>query len=97
MISVDDVRHVASLARIELTDDEVFKFVGQISDVLNYVDQLADVDTDGVEPTFQLTGLENVTRGDDVESVCTKNEMLGCTELPVERDQILTKSVITEN
>lgn len=65
-LSKEEVQKVAQLARIELTDEEVEKFSTQLSDVLSYVEQLQAVDTDGVEETAQVTGLENVLREDAV-------------------------------
>jgi aspartyl-tRNA(Asn)/glutamyl-tRNA(Gln) amidotransferase subunit C len=60
----DDTKHVAKLARLNLTDEEIKKFSTQLSAVLDYVDQLSEVDTTGIEPTAQTTGLTNVLRED---------------------------------
>ncbi len=62
----DDVLKLAALARLELTDDEVNKFQKEISEVLNYVDMLQTADVDGLDPTYQVTGLKNVDRADEV-------------------------------
>lgn len=59
-----DVRHVAHLARIELTDAETAKFQTQISEVLAHVAQLQSVDVTGVEPTAHTYPLFNVFRDD---------------------------------
>ncbi|MFA4833276.1 MAG: Asp-tRNA(Asn)/Glu-tRNA(Gln) amidotransferase subunit GatC [Patescibacteria group bacterium] len=61
----EEIKHIADLARLELTDDELKKYGSQLSDVLNYIDQLKEVDTTGVEPTAQITGLENALRQDE--------------------------------
>ena len=61
-----DVLKVAKLARIELTEAEVEKFRTQLSAVLDYVEQLQEVDTEGIEPTAQVTGLQNRFRKDEV-------------------------------
>lgn len=97
MLSNEEVQHIAKLARLDLKDGEAQKFSQQLNDILGYVEQLKEVDTEGVEPTSQVTGLENVSREDVVDRFCEKDELLGCTELPVERDQIRVKPVITEN
>jgi aspartyl-tRNA(Asn)/glutamyl-tRNA(Gln) amidotransferase subunit C len=60
-----DINHIAKLARLKLTDDELKTYESQLSQVLNYIDQLKEVDTIGIEPTAQVTGLENVWREDD--------------------------------
>lgn len=67
------IKHIASLARLELTDKELELYGNQLSDVLNYIDQLKEVDTTGIEPTAQITGLENVYRDDKVRE-CDENE-----------------------
>ena len=61
-LSKEEIQHIAKLARLELTDKELEKYGGQLSAVLNYIDQLKEVDVKGVEPTAQVTGLENVLR-----------------------------------
>ena len=65
-LSKDEIQHIAKLARLELTSAELEKYGGQLSAVLNYIDQLKEVDVKGVEPTAQVTGLENVLREDKV-------------------------------
>lgn len=95
MLSKDEVKDIAKLARLGLDEAQVEKFSKQLSDILEYVELLNEVDTENVPPTSQVTGLMNVTRKDEVEVVCTKDELLACTELPLERGQIKVKPVIT--
>jgi aspartyl-tRNA(Asn)/glutamyl-tRNA(Gln) amidotransferase subunit C len=81
-LSKADVLHVAKLAKITLSEEEVEKFGKQLSEVVNYVGQLNEVDTQGVEPTSQTTGLEDVFRTDELgkgESL-TKDEALSSSE-----------------
>jgi aspartyl-tRNA(Asn)/glutamyl-tRNA(Gln) amidotransferase subunit C len=65
-ITVDDVKYVASLAKIAITNEEAAKFTGELDAILGYVRQLDAVDTTGLEPTYQVTGLKNVTRPDTI-------------------------------
>lgn len=65
-ISREEVEHIAELSRIELSEDEVQKFAREISDVLGYVRQLQEVDTEDVEPIAQVTGKTNVFREDEM-------------------------------
>lgn len=65
MLTPEEVKHIAKLARIELSDAEVQKFQGQLDIILEYVDKLKEVDTEGVEPTSQITGLVNRLRADN--------------------------------
>jgi len=62
----EDVLKLASLAKLELSDDEVESFTGEIKEILAYVEQLQSVDVKGLEPTSQVTGLKNVTRKDEI-------------------------------
>jgi len=61
----EDVLKLAQLARLQLTDDEVAEFQKELGEILQYVEQLNDVDVSGLEPTSQVTGLTNVTRDDE--------------------------------
>lgn len=63
----DDVLRLAQLARLQLTDEEVEEFTGELSEILQYVELLDGVDVNGLPPTNQVTGLVNVTREDVVE------------------------------
>lgn len=60
-----DVKHIAKLANLTLTDEEIPKFEKQLSDILTYIETLNKLDTSKVEPTYQVTGLTNVMRNDD--------------------------------
>lgn len=61
------VKKLADLARLELTDEELDRFAAQLGAILGYVKQLEEVDVTGVEPTSQVTGLQNVLRDDTVD------------------------------
>lgn len=65
-ISTDDVKYVAALAKIAITDDEAAKFTKELTAILGYVQQLDAVDTQGLQPTYQVTGLTSVTRKDEL-------------------------------
>lgn len=65
-LSRDDVLKLARLARLDLSDEEVELFRSQLSDILQYVEQLKKVDVSGLEPTTHVTGLKNVMREDEV-------------------------------
>lgn len=95
MLDVEQVKHIAKLARLGLGKEEQEKFSRQLSEILAHMEMLNEVDTDKVEPTSQVTGLTNVTREDKVVRICGKEELLACTGLPVEKDQIKVKPVIT--
>lgn len=60
----DDVLKLAKLSRLRLSDQEVEKYQSELSEILEYVHKLYEVDTAGLEPTYQVTGLKNVMRAD---------------------------------
>ncbi len=62
------VRHVAHLARLEISDEEVRRYADQLSAVLGYVDQLNELDTTDVPPTTHAVPLSNVFRDDAVRA-----------------------------
>lgn len=64
-ISIQDVEHVANLARLELNDAEKEQFTRQLNAILKYAEQLNGLDTDGIEPTSHAMPLVNVMREDE--------------------------------
>ena len=76
-ITTDDVRHLAQLSNLQLADDEVDNLRGDLENILGYIEQLGELDTTGVAPTYQVTGLENVWRDDEVQiSSVTREQLL---------------------
>jgi aspartyl-tRNA(Asn)/glutamyl-tRNA(Gln) amidotransferase subunit C len=75
-LSRDDVLKLALLSRLKLSDEEVERFRGDLSSILDYVEVLNSVDTSGLEPTYQVTGLKNVMRSDDIHDYGYKTEDL---------------------
>lgn len=75
-VSIDEVRHLAELSAIKLTDDELEPLAHDIDHIVDYINMLDELDTDGVEPTFQLTGLQNVWRDDKVQQSLTREQLL---------------------
>lgn len=66
MITAEDVQHVARLARLSLTDAESERFTVQLGRIMDYFDELSQVDTDGVEPMSHPIPVVNVMRDDVV-------------------------------
>lgn len=84
MISTDDVKHVAKLARLELTEEETEKYSKQLGDILKYVEQMNELDTTGVEPMPHAIPVYNVMREDVVKYEQTKDELM--SNAPFEED-----------
>lgn len=76
MITIEDVEHVAKLARLELSEEEKIKFTTQLGDVLKYVEQMNEVDTSNVEPMAHAVDFVNVMRDDIVNYEQTHDELM---------------------
>jgi aspartyl-tRNA(Asn)/glutamyl-tRNA(Gln) amidotransferase subunit C len=94
VISRDDVQHLAQLSSLQLTDEELGSLQTDIGNILGYIEQLGELDTTGVEPTYQVTGLENVWRDDTViHSAVTREQMLALSTESV-NDQVKVPKVL---
>lgn len=92
-LTPDQVRHVAKLARLVLTDAEVERLAKDLTGIFTLIEQLQEVDTKNVEPTAQVTGLRNGLRPDIVKpSMATPDALLGTSPLPIREHQIETPS-----
>lgn len=78
MIDLDQVRKVALLARLDLSPDEEQQFTGQLSSILDYFEQLSELQTDEVEPTTRAIDLSNVTRSDTLMPFSDREAILTC-------------------
>lgn len=67
---------MARLARLALTEDEVQRMAGELSSILDHVDQMSELDLEGVEPTSHVVRLENVLRPDEPRPSSPKERML---------------------
>ena len=65
MLSKDQVQHVAKLAKLSFTDEELGKFTDEFSRIIEMVEQLQEIDTEGVKPTYHGNQLNNVLREDN--------------------------------
>ena len=72
----EDVLHIAKLSRLELPDEQVEQFSNQLSEVLEYVEKLSEINTEGVEETSQVTGLVNQTRTDEQKVFERKQDLV---------------------
>lgn len=72
-LTQEEVRHVAELAKLRLSESEVEQFAGQLSAILEYAERLSAVDTSSIPPTPYVLPLNNVMRDDEPEP-CLSNE-----------------------
>ncbi len=88
-LTTAQVLHIAKLARLELTSEEVNKMTKELSSILGYIEMLNEVDTSTVEPTAQVTGITNALREDTViPSEAKPDALLECSALPKSEHQI---------
>jgi len=94
MITRAEVEHVARLARLGLTDDEVERMAGQLNRILEAIGQLQSVDTSSVGPTAQVIALENVMRDDAARPGISRDAALA--NAPLREGGLLRVPVILE-
>jgi aspartyl-tRNA(Asn)/glutamyl-tRNA(Gln) amidotransferase subunit C len=88
MLNSDDVKHIAKLAKIQVSDTEAKKYAVQLSSVLEFFEQLQEVNTEKVEETSQVTGLTNQLREDQIIDLKLQDKLLSCTPNQVESHSV---------
>ncbi len=84
MIDREQVLHVARLARLKLSEEEVETMVGELSGILDHVDRIGKLDLEGVAPTSHVVALENVLRADEPQPSLPRDIALGPAPEPFE-------------
>ena len=92
-ITKDEVLYVADLARLDLDEDSIDKFAGQIANILDYVDKLNEVDTEGVRPTSHAISLTNAFREDEQKEHLDRDDALSNAPAKEEGNFIVPKVV----
>ena len=93
-INLDQVRHVARLARLELTEDEERRLQADLSSILTYIDKLNQLDTAAIEPTAQVGDAGLPMREDQVTNRPAPDEML--RNAPAQRNHLIAVPKIIE-
>lgn len=75
-ISKEDIKHVAELARLEISEKEIPKFTQELGAILDYVSELGQAPTKDVEPISQISNLENITRDDKITKSLPREDLL---------------------
>lgn len=75
-LTQDQVKHVAKLANLPLSENQIEEYSEQLSKILDYIDQLDQVDISNVEPTYNVSGQDSVMRKDEVGKSLTQEEAL---------------------
>lgn len=96
MFNKDRIKHIADLARLELTEEEVKEITPQLSDIIDYIEQLKEVDTSNTEATAQVTGQTNVLRQDLSEDWAQDEKAVALEQAPdgLQSGQIKVKRVL---
>lgn len=80
-IKREEILHLANLSNISLSDDEVESLGKDLQDIIKYISQLDELNTDGIEPTYQVFEMENVWRDDEIqEQGVSREELLALAE-----------------
>jgi len=90
----EDVLKLARLSRLELTEAEIDEFRGELSEILQYVEQLQGVDVSDLKPTNQVTGLTNVFRKDEIRDYGYQPAELLKNVPQVQADRIKVKRMV---
>ncbi len=93
-LSRDQVKHIATLARVGLGEGEIERFGEQLSVILDYFERLRQVDTEGVPPTAHTLALHNIWREDEATASTAKDEILG--NAPLREGDYFRVSVILD-
>jgi aspartyl-tRNA(Asn)/glutamyl-tRNA(Gln) amidotransferase subunit C len=75
-ITREDVLHLARLSQVSLTEDEITALESDLTAIIDYFDQLREIDTEGVEPTYSVNNLHNVWREDEVQDPLAPRDQL---------------------
>lgn len=75
-ITIDEVKHVANLARLAITEEEADKFAKQLDAIITFAEQLNELDTDSIEPTSHVLDMKNVFREDAAKPGLPVEEVL---------------------
>ncbi|OGG26802.1 asparaginyl/glutamyl-tRNA amidotransferase subunit C [Candidatus Gottesmanbacteria bacterium RIFCSPLOWO2_01_FULL_39_12b] len=76
IISLDQVKHIANLARLPIKEEDLTKFQKELTAILDLFSKINEIDTKGIVPTSQVTGLENVIRSDEVKTSLSQKTVL---------------------
>lgn len=93
-ITRDDVRHLAQLSSLQLGDDEIEALRADLENILGYIEQLSELDTTGVEPTYQVTDLQNVWREDVVDNYGVDRDTLLALAPATDAQQVKVPKVL---
>ena len=93
-LETNDIKHIAKLARLNLTEDEISRYATELSVVFDYIDMLGEVDVSQVEPTTQVTGLMDVVREDIPEDISLEMRTALLDSFPKRKGDLLAVQAV---
>lgn len=89
-VSKEDVKHIANLSKLNLTEEELEKYTTELSDIVNFANELSNIDVEGIKPTAHILDIKNVFRKDEMKPSYDREEILknapskdaGCVSVP---------------
>ena len=93
-ITREDVLHLAELSDISLSEEQIEPLIRDLGNIVNYFSQLDELDTEGVEPTYQCFDMQNVWREDEIQEMEAKREDLLALTVESEDNQIKVPKVL---
>ena len=93
-ITREEIKHLAELSNFSLTEDEITNLGADLENIIGYISQLDELDTTGIEPTYQVFEMENVWRKDEIENQEANREDLLKLTVATEDNQIKVPKVL---
>lgn len=93
MLTPVEVKHIAKLAKLNLSEEEINKYAKQLSSILEYAEILQEVPTENIKPLAQITGIQNIKRTDTAIPQNLSEELLKCSPQGMEQNQIRVRNV----
>lgn len=93
-ITIEEIKHIAELSRLKLSDEEMLKLGSDLGSILEYIETLKEVDTRKVKETAQVSGLSDVLREDEVKNWDREEVLAALSQGELENDQLKVKRIL---
>lgn len=93
-INKEDIKHIAELSRLKLSEEEISKLGNELGAILNYIEKLNEVDTKNIEPTAQVSGLSDVWREDKAYDWDKEEVIAALSHSEIENGQVKVKRIL---
>ena len=93
-ITYEEIKHIAELARLKLSETEITKLGSELAAILNYIEKLKEVDTKNIKATSQVSGLSDVWREDEVKNWNRVEVIAALSQGELENDQLKVKRIL---